>query len=130
MAEQMAYRIGDIIEGRVTGIQPYGVFVMLDDHHQGLIHISECQHGFVKTLNDLFEIGQMVTVAILDIDEYTGKISLSIRALQPAPAMSPFRQRKHYWTSRRVKLGFSPIAEHLDQWVTDALAMIDQKPTD
>ena len=37
----MRYRIGMIIEGRITGIQPYGAFVSLDNRTQGLIHISE-----------------------------------------------------------------------------------------
>ncbi len=67
----MNYRIGDIVTGKVTGIQAYGVFVMLDEKTQGLIHISECQHGFVKDLSDLFQIDQVLEVIILDIDEYT-----------------------------------------------------------
>ena len=37
----MQYRIGQTVEGKVTGIQPYGAFVMLDRQTCGLIHISE-----------------------------------------------------------------------------------------
>ncbi|MBQ1488341.1 MAG: S1 RNA-binding domain-containing protein, partial [Lachnospiraceae bacterium] len=37
----MPYQIGQTVEGKVTGIQPYGAFVMLDRHTSGLIHISE-----------------------------------------------------------------------------------------
>lgn len=44
----MEYKIGDIIEGQVTGIQPYGAFISLDDHTQGLVHISEVQAGYTK----------------------------------------------------------------------------------
>ena len=36
------YKIGDVIDGVVSGIQNYGVFVKLDDQTQGLVHISEC----------------------------------------------------------------------------------------
>ncbi|WP_155286451.1 CvfD/Ygs/GSP13 family RNA-binding post-transcriptional regulator [Lacticaseibacillus zhaodongensis] len=115
----MDYRIGDIVTGRVTGIQPYGVFVALDDEEQGLIHISECQHGFVKGINDLFHLEQSVQVIILDIDEYSHRISLSVRALQAPPALSPKRRRKHYWTTRKLHTGFAPIAERLAGWVTD-----------
>lgn len=117
----MNYRIGDILTGKVTGIQPYGVFVLLDDHTQGLVHISECQHGFVKALNDHFHIGQELQVVILDIDEYSKKISLSLRALMPAPEQSSYRRRKHYWTTRKVHTGFAPIAAHLDGWVAEYL---------
>ena len=37
----MRYSVGDIVEGTVTGIKPYGAFVSLDSSHNGLIHISE-----------------------------------------------------------------------------------------
>ncbi len=67
------YRVGDIIDGRVTGIQPYGVFVLLDAHQQGLIHISECQHGYVERLSDHFKVGSTIQVMVLDIDEYSKK---------------------------------------------------------
>lgn len=123
----MNYRIGDIITGKVTGIQPYGVFVLLDEHHQGLIHISECQHGFVKALSELFKVGERVSVVILDIDEFSGKISLSVRALQPAPEMTPNRRRKHYWTSRKVHNGFAPIAAHLAGWVSEYLEVMNKQ---
>ncbi|MFD1485566.1 CvfD/Ygs/GSP13 family RNA-binding post-transcriptional regulator [Lacticaseibacillus baoqingensis] len=123
----MNYRIGDIISGKVTGIQPYGVFVLLDEHTQGLVHISECQHGFVKALNERFHIGQTIEVVILDIDEFSGKISLSLRALMPAPEMTTYRRRKHYWTTRKVHTGFTPIANHLQGWVDEYLQQLDQK---
>ncbi|KRN27491.1 RNA-binding protein [Lactobacillus selangorensis] len=117
----MTYRIGDIVEGKVTGIQPYGAFVALDRHTQGLIHISECQHGFVKDINSLFKVDQMVRVVILDIDEYSQKISLSIRALTPDPNLTPYRHKKHYWTNRRVHIGFRPIAEQMPGWLDEAV---------
>lgn len=60
----MEYRIGDILTGKVTGVQPYGAFVMLDEHTQGLVHISECQHGYVKDTSDIFNVGQRVEVVI------------------------------------------------------------------
>ncbi|MFD1428938.1 MULTISPECIES: CvfD/Ygs/GSP13 family RNA-binding post-transcriptional regulator [Lacticaseibacillus] len=122
----MNYRIGDILTGKVTGIQPYGVFVLLNEHDQGLIHISECQHGYVKALSDLFKVGQRVTVVILDIDEYSGKISLSLRALQPAPDLTPFRRRKHFWTTRKVHTGFAPIAARLPGWVDEYLKRMNK----
>lgn len=70
----MEYKIGDIIEGQVTGIQPYGAFISLDDHTQGLVHISEVQAGYTKNIHNFLEIGQVVKVQIIDIDEYTKKL--------------------------------------------------------
>ncbi len=69
----MEYKIGDIITSRVTGIQSYGVFVALDKNTQGLIHISECQHGYVTNLDEIIAIGDEVEAMVIDIDEYTKK---------------------------------------------------------
>ena len=126
----MDYRIGMILTGKVTGLQPYGAFVMLDDNTQGLIHISELKHGYITNIDDYLKVGQMVKVMIIDIDEYTGKISLSLRCLE-----KPFNfkynredithQYKKYWSNRHVEEGFTPIKTHLDKWIEDALNDIE-----
>lgn len=76
------YKIGQMINVEVVGIQAYGVFTKIDEETQGLIHISEVEHGYVDNLQDLFRIGEKLDVVILDIDEYDGKISLSLRSLK------------------------------------------------
>ena len=53
------FRIGDVIQGEVTGIQNYGVFVKLSDTEQGLVHISECKHGYVSELDVFINIGEI-----------------------------------------------------------------------
>lgn len=78
----MTYKIGQIIKGKLTGIQPYGAFVSLDEETQGLIHVSEVQSGYTKSIHNLLKVGQPVTVQIIDIDEYSKKISLSLRTLE------------------------------------------------
>ncbi|KRN06457.1 polyribonucleotide nucleotidyltransferase [Liquorilactobacillus sucicola DSM 21376 = JCM 15457] len=128
--EKMNYRIGMIVEGKITGIQPYGAFVTLKDHTQGLIHISECKHGFVDDIHKYLKVNQEVKVRIIDIDEYTQKISLSLRCLEKSTSSldnigTKVRcEHKHYWTSRHVETGFAPIAERLDGWIEESLANI------
>ena len=125
----MNYRIGMIVKGKVTGVQPYGVFVALDDEVQGLIHISECKAGYVADIQNLLAIGQKINVMIVDIDEYTKKISLSLRCIENPPKKAvKFKvqcNHKHYWTNRKVKIGFAPIAQNLDSWISEALEKID-----
>ena len=87
------YKIGDLVTAKVTGIQPYGVFASLDEETQGLIHISEVKHGYVDKVTDLFEIGEELEVMILDIDEYDGRMSLSLRSLQKTKH-HPFRTER------------------------------------
>src|SRR5690606_2608577 len=76
---------GQILEGKVTGIQPYGAFIALDEETQGLVHISEITHGFVKDINDYLSVGDVVKVKVLSVDEENNKVSLSIRATQEPP---------------------------------------------
>ncbi|MFC6314006.1 CvfD/Ygs/GSP13 family RNA-binding post-transcriptional regulator [Lapidilactobacillus achengensis] len=124
----MAYRIGDILPGRVTGIQPYGVFVLLDDQTQGLIHISECTHSYVTDLHDIVRIGDVIKVLVLDVDEYSQKISLSLRALKPDPYLVKYRRKAHFWTNHRLNSGFRPIAARRDKWIGESLSYFERQP--
>ena len=67
----MQYRIGQIVEGTITGIQPYGAFVSLDEETSGLIHISEISEGFVKDVNHFVHVHDRVKVKIIDFDKST-----------------------------------------------------------
>ena len=63
------YVVGDIVEGKVTGIKSFGAFVAINDEKQGLVHISEIAHGFVKDINDVLKVGDEVKVKIMKIEE-------------------------------------------------------------
>ncbi len=121
----MSYRIGDVLVGQVTGIQPYGVFILLDDQTQGLVHISECSAGYVEDLHSIVRVGDVVKVLVLDIDEYSQKISLSLRALMNNGPESDFRRKKFFWTNQRTNTGFKPIADAKEQWISEALSFFN-----
>ena len=125
--KEFPYHIGDVVEGEVTGLQPYGVFVQLDEDHQGLIHISEINHGYVSNVEDKFTIGQKLTVKIIDIDEFTSKMSLSIRALKQLATSN--KPAKNAWPKKRPapKIGFVSIEEQLPGWVEEALQKMATK---
>lgn len=80
----MAFEVGQIVEGKVTGIMSYGAFVDLGDNTSGMVHISEVAPVYVKEIKDHLTVGQAVKVKILGIDE-KGKISLSIKQAEPRP---------------------------------------------
>ena len=69
---------GSIQEGKVTGIMNFGAFVALPGGKSGLIHISEIATTFVKDVHDHLQVGQIVRVKVLDINEQ-GKINLSLK---------------------------------------------------
>ena len=77
------YNIGDEIEGEVTGIVDFGVFVKIEDGLEGLVHISEIDWGLVENPKDFVKPGEKVKAKIIEIKD--GKISLSLKALKPNP---------------------------------------------
>jgi S1 RNA binding domain protein len=83
--------VGDIFEGKVTGITKFGAFASLPDGKNGLIHISEIANNFVSDVNDHVSLGQTVKVKVIGISG-DGKINLSIKQALPPPArVSPAR---------------------------------------
>ncbi len=79
----MQVRVGDIIEGKVSGITNFGAFVQLPGGKTGLVHISEISNEYVKDVNNHLEENQAVNVKVMTIDK-NGKISLSIKkAMEP-----------------------------------------------
>ncbi|CZR02963.1 Hypothetical protein Tpal_2797 [Trichococcus palustris] len=117
---KMKYKIGDIIEGKVTGIQAYGVFISLDKNTQGLIHISECRHGYVTDLDGFIQIDDEVEAKIIDIDEYTGKISLSLRAMEKLP-IPPYPAKRKRRKRRYVpQIGFDTLKQKIPAWIEEA----------
>ncbi|MFC5560183.1 S1 domain-containing post-transcriptional regulator GSP13 [Ureibacillus thermophilus] len=114
------YKVGDVVTGKVTGIQPYGAFVALDEETQGLVHISEITYGYVRNIEDYFKIGDEVQVKILDIDERNEKISLSTRALQDPPQKKLEKNPKISLQERvneHDANGFQTLKEKLQDWI-------------
>jgi len=77
------YEIGDEVEGTVTGVVDFGVFVKLEEGLEGLIHISEIDWGLVDDPRNFVKVGQKVKAKIIEIKD--GKISLSLKQLRPNP---------------------------------------------
>lgn len=76
----MSVAVGDIVEGKITGITKFGAFVSLPGGDNGLVHISEISNDYVEKVEDYVEKGQTVKVKVLSVEK--GKISLSMKALE------------------------------------------------
>ncbi|GIV65063.1 MAG: hypothetical protein KatS3mg046_323 [Bellilinea sp.] len=75
---------GAVVNGRITNITDFGVFVDLGGV-EGLIHVSEISWGRVQDPADLLSINQEVQVLVLQVNEDTSRIALSLKRLQPNP---------------------------------------------
>ncbi|WCT10310.1 polyribonucleotide nucleotidyltransferase [Mucilaginibacter jinjuensis] len=76
--------VGEVYEGKVRSIMPFGAFVEIMPGKDGLLHISEIDHKRIETMDGVFEVGEMVKVKLIDIDKQ-GKLKLSRKVLLPKP---------------------------------------------
>jgi polyribonucleotide nucleotidyltransferase len=76
--------VGEIYEGKVKSIMPFGAFVEIMPGKDGLLHISEIDHKRFETMDGIFQVGDEVRVKLLDVDKQ-GKLKLSRKVLLPKP---------------------------------------------
>lgn len=89
----MQLTVGEIIEGKITGITNFGVFVDIGDGKSGMVHISELSNTYVTDINEIFKVGDTVKTKILNIAD-DGKIALSIKKAAEQPKKQ--KERKSY----------------------------------
>ena len=78
--------IGSVVKGKVTSVMPFGAFVEIEHGIEGLVHVSEAAHSFVKNINEVVKVGDEVEVKVLAYDEPNKRVTLSIKACLEAPA--------------------------------------------
>ena len=78
------YQKGNVVEGRIARMTDFGAFVELEPGVDALLHVSQISRDRVEKPSDILKINQIVTVKIVDFNEEGKKISLSMKALEPA----------------------------------------------
>ena len=73
------FKVGDILEGTVVKILEFGAIVDLGGDRDGMVHVSELREGFVKKVEDVVKVGDIVRVKVVKVED--GRIGLSIKAL-------------------------------------------------
>ncbi|MBD2181568.1 S1 RNA-binding domain-containing protein [Planktothrix sp. FACHB-1355] len=76
--------LGQLVEGKISGIKPFGLFVDLGGT-TGLLHIKQISQTYIESLPNLFQVGQQIKAVIVDLDEGKSRISLSTRVLENHP---------------------------------------------
>ena len=113
------YKIGDIIEGTVTGIEDYGIFVTFGDNNNGLIHISEISKDFVKDVRDYAKENNKIQAMIIDIDS-NNHYKLSIKSMEKQKLF------KHFSTND-ILHGFDTLSNNLDAWISESISKIESE---
>ena len=110
------YKVGKIVKGNITGIENYGIFVSLDNFYSGLIHISEISNGFVRDPNDFGKVGETIFVKIIDVDEATNHLKLSIKDIKYKVENSSKKSK-----IKETGTGFLCLKRNLNSWIEKKL---------
>ena len=114
------YTVGNIVKGEVTGIEPYGIFIKINDDIDGLIHISEIANKFVSNIKKYVNVGEKIYAKVIDIDLENKRLKLSIKGLN----------YKEFYHNRKVNesvRGFSPLQENLERWTRETLEEMEHQ---
>ena len=82
---------GQLLNGIVTNLTPFGAFIDIGVHQDGLVHISAITHKFIRDASEILTVGQHVKVKVIGVDQDRKRISLSIKDLEEAPKREPRR---------------------------------------
>jgi uncharacterized protein len=78
--------LNEVMDGTVSNVTNFGAFVDIGVHQDGLVHISEVSHEFITDITKALQVGQKVKVKVIEVDKERKRISLSMKALEPAPS--------------------------------------------
>lgn len=107
------YNKNEIIEGHVTGIEDYGIFIGLDEYYSGLIHISEISNDYVRNISNYVNVGETIKVRVLESDDETCHVKLSIKDIDYR--INDSDKRKIMETGS----GFKILKDNLNQWIDE-----------
>lgn len=117
----MPLEVGQIIEGKVTGITAFGAFVQLPEGKTGLVHISEVAQEYVKDIGSHLKENQIVTVKVLTVD-LNGKVSLSIKKAceQKPPVVVSRSPVEMEWSSSKNSSVNASFEDRLAKFMKDS----------
>lgn len=107
------FKKNQVVEGCVSGIEKYGIFVTLDEYYNGLIHISEISDSFIRDINKYVQVGETIKVRIIESDDESFHVKLSIKNLN-------YRFDNKYEIGIQETIhGFSSLKDNLLIWIKE-----------
>ncbi|MFH2003025.1 MAG: helix-hairpin-helix domain-containing protein, partial [Planctomycetota bacterium] len=101
---------GMVLEGRVSNVTRFGVFVDIGVHQDGLVHISEISNKYIKDPTEVVKVGQIIKVKVIGVEGERSRISLSIKALTAPVKQKTSRSRRKPVDGERKQGGGAPGA--------------------
>lgn len=110
--------IGSICKGKVVSIVPFGAFVQIEPNIEGLVHVSEAAHNYVKNINEVVKVGDEVDVMVLAVDEAARRITLSMKACHPEEAPAENAEEAKPVKEKRERKGKN--SDEQKDWTEDS----------
>jgi general stress protein 13 len=107
------FRIGDIIKVRVTGIEKYGIFVRTYNDYSGLIHISEIDNSFIRSIYNYVSLDEIIYANVIGVDDVSRQLNLSIKNMN-------YNNSVNSKVKESVS-GFLPLSNNLDRWIEEKI---------
>jgi small subunit ribosomal protein S1 len=83
------FKAGEVIEGEVTKLVPFGAFVRVADGIEGLVHISELSESHVESAEEIVQVADRVRVRVVEVDVSRRRVSLSMRRVDEPVGIEP-----------------------------------------
>ena len=127
---------GQVYTGRITRLENFGAFVDIGAEREGLVHISELSHDYVKHPSEVYNVGDEVQVQVLGFSKRKRRIDLSIKALldEPEPVAAPTDYGRSRGRGRQEEV-YDDYQEEVEEEMPTAMeialrkAMGDSAPT-
>jgi small subunit ribosomal protein S1 len=116
------YQAGEIIEGQVTKLVPFGAFVRVAPGIEGLVHISELSHEHVDTPESVLSVGDEVRAKVIDVDVPRRRVSLSMRQVTDKPRATEIEVEKEAAPAADAETEMAPATLEVPQAILDAVA--------
>ena len=110
-----ALNVGDVVQGTVKKILPFGAVITFGDNIEGMLHVKEASHFYVKNIYEVAKVGQTLELKIIAIDLDTCKVSLSLKALQPEPEVLKLKKETEKAASEYAETVYSTDVEEQKQ---------------
>ncbi|MGC9367168.1 MAG: Tex family protein [bacterium] len=105
-----------ILSGVVTNVTLFGAFVDIGIHQDGLVHVSEISHRYIKTPDEVLSVGDKVKVKVLKVDKELQRITLSLKALKEKPPKVHQKKKRKKKKKIKQKTLFDEVQELKKKW--------------
>ena len=105
-----------ILSGVITNVTLFGAFVDIGIHQDGLVHVSEISHRYIKTPDEVLSVGDKVKVKVLKVDKELQRITLSLKALKEKPPKIHRKKKRKKKNKNKQKTLFDEVQELKKKW--------------